>query len=99
MITGSEAVITRSGYTTIMELVSLNISALLIPTPGQTEQEYLAEYLSAKGWFSLVNQVDINDSMPVKHKRSVNYTWITAESRILLTAALNELLEERHKKR
>ena len=29
----------------------MNCSALLIPTPGQTEQEYLADYLSEKGWF------------------------------------------------
>jgi hypothetical protein len=45
-INSAENIITRSGYTTIMELVSLNCTALLIPTPGQTEQEYLAEYLS-----------------------------------------------------
>ncbi len=52
LISGSEAIITRSGYTTIMELISLNCSALLIPTPGQTEQEYLARYLVGKGWFT-----------------------------------------------
>jgi predicted glycosyltransferase len=56
MISGSQSIITRSGYTTIMELISLNCSALLIPTPGQTEQEYLAEYLSKKGWFFTLRQ-------------------------------------------
>ena len=45
VIKGSTAVISRSGYTTIMELASLGIPpdrTTLIPTPGQTEQEYLA---------------------------------------------------------
>ncbi|MDG5800490.1 glycosyltransferase [Marinilabiliaceae bacterium ANBcel2] len=36
-------IISRSGYTTIMDLWYFNKSAILVPTPGQTEQEYLAE--------------------------------------------------------
>jgi len=44
----SEVVIARSGYTTIMDLVKLQHKAILIPTPGQTEQEYLADYLMKK---------------------------------------------------
>lgn len=35
-------VVARGGYTTIMDLVELGKPGLLIPTPGQTEQEYLA---------------------------------------------------------
>jgi len=38
-------VISRSGYTTIMDLVKLQQKAILVPTPGQTEQEYLAKNL------------------------------------------------------
>lgn len=41
----SETIISRSGYTTVMEIVSLQKKSILIPTPGQTEQEYLAERL------------------------------------------------------
>lgn len=43
--TASNFVIARSGYTTVMEIMSLQKKAILIPTPGQTEQEYLAEKL------------------------------------------------------
>lgn len=44
----------RSGYSTVMDLVAIGISdAILIPTPGQTEQEYLAEHLSSKGFQTL----------------------------------------------
>lgn len=37
-------IICRSGYTTLMELHANNRKALLIPTPGQAEQEYLADH-------------------------------------------------------
>lgn len=37
-------IITRSGYTTLMELAELGKRALLIPTVGQSEQEYLARH-------------------------------------------------------
>jgi hypothetical protein len=76
-----------------MELVSLNRSALLVPTPGQTEQEYLAEYLSSKGFFSYYSQKKFN-GIP-----SLNpgiKTWpeeLNEQSNTLLDKALNELLE------
>ncbi|HNQ54829.1 MAG TPA: hypothetical protein PKG66_05410, partial [Methanothrix sp.] len=45
-------IISRSGYTTMMELAELDKSrALLTPTPGQTEQEYLSRYYAREGWF------------------------------------------------
>lgn len=44
----SHIVICRSGYSSLMDLVTLGINAILIPTPGQTEQEYLAMYLMEK---------------------------------------------------
>lgn len=45
-INESELVISRSGYTTVMDLAKLNKKAFFIPTPGQFEQEYLAERLT-----------------------------------------------------
>ena len=52
----SEMVISRCGYTTVMDLVKLNKKAILIPTPGQTEQEYLAKYLRERKIFFTINQ-------------------------------------------
>ena len=43
-IASAEVVIARSGYTTIMDLFALGKKAILIPTPGQTEQVYLADF-------------------------------------------------------
>ncbi len=42
-INESELIISRAGYTTIMDLTKLNKKAFFIPTPGQYEQEYLAK--------------------------------------------------------
>lgn len=42
----AEIIISRAGYTTIMDLVELSKKAILFPTPNQTEQEYLVKFLS-----------------------------------------------------
>lgn len=42
-------VICRSGYSTLMDLAALNKKSILIPTPGQTEQAYLARHLQQLG--------------------------------------------------
>lgn len=44
-INKSSLVIAKGGYTTIMELIHLQKKAILIPTPGQFEQEYLANII------------------------------------------------------
>lgn len=56
LIRSAGQVITRSGYSTVMDLMRLGKRAILIPTPGQTEQEYLGNYLAAKGWAICVEQ-------------------------------------------
>ena len=53
-------VICRSGYSTIMDLLVLQKRALLVPTPGQYEQEYLAERLKQRPEFFVVLQNEFN---------------------------------------
>ncbi len=53
-------VVCRSGYSTLMDLVALNKKAILIPTPGQTEQEYLGKHLHKEGVFYSVSQKRLN---------------------------------------
>lgn len=55
-IENSALIISRAGYTTIMDMVKLGKKAILIPTPGQTEQEYLATHLMSMGWFYCIPQ-------------------------------------------
>ena len=94
LILESENVVTRSGYTTLMELISIKKSALIIPTPGQPEQEYLAEYMEKRGWFKAVTQKEseISGSLPVKGYEIPD--GLAGRSEELLETALAELLED-----
>jgi len=55
-INQSEFVISRSGYTTVMDLAALGKKAFFIPTPGQYEQEYLAKTLKKEGLVPYMKQ-------------------------------------------
>jgi len=64
-ISNAELVICRSGYSTLMDLAVMGKKALFIPTPGQSEQEYLAEYLAKRGLFLSRKQSSLNLSIDV----------------------------------
>lgn len=53
-------IVCRSGYSTLMDIAFTRNRAILIPTPGQTEQEYLARSLEKKGFYLTCNQHDLN---------------------------------------
>jgi len=61
----SKMIIGRCGYTTVMDLSALGKKAILVPTPGQTEQEYLSKYLFEKKYFYTVdeNTFSIEDAL------------------------------------
>ena len=52
----AELIVSRTGYTTLMDLARIGRSALVIPTPGQEEQEYLGELHSRSGRFFVQRQ-------------------------------------------
>lgn len=56
----ADVIICRSGYSTLMDMASLGKKTLLIPTPGQTEQEYLAAELQQKGIAAMMAQEKLN---------------------------------------
>lgn len=60
LLNRSKLVISRSGYSTLMDLAVLGKKALFIPTPGQPEQEYLGEYHKQKKTFFSVTQEELN---------------------------------------
>jgi UDP-N-acetylglucosamine:LPS N-acetylglucosamine transferase len=67
VLCASQYVVCRSGYSSIMDLAALGKKALLIPTPGQTEQEYLAARLQAQGTMPMQVQHQINLDQGLKH--------------------------------
>jgi uncharacterized protein (TIGR00661 family) len=66
----TKLVISRSGYSTIMDLAVIGTKALMIPTPGQVEQEYLGQYHKNKGTFYSVsqNEIDLNADIELAKK-------------------------------
>lgn len=74
LIVEAEWVICRSGYSTVMDLIALEKKAIMVPTPGQAEQEYLAAYLTKQELFytciqqdfQLENSIKMAESFPNK---------------------------------
>ena len=91
VIEESEIVISRSGYSTIMDLAKLNKKSIFIPTPGQTEQVYLADQLSRRkiAYCTDLNELDVNKAIEL----SSGYSGFNGEHKNdLLVKAVNELL-------
>ena len=63
LIAASKTVICRSGYSSVMDLLTMGKKAILIPTPGQKEQEYLAEFLNGENLFRAISQEDMKDNI------------------------------------
>ena len=74
-IASSEIVISRTGYTTVMDLIKLNKKAILVPTPGQPEQEYLAGYLLQNNIFYTVGQENFNLPEHIEKAGNFNYRF------------------------
>lgn len=90
VIEQSEVVVARSGYSTIMDLATLHKKAVLIPTPGQPEQQYLAAKFETERIACWADQEEINldDALELSAEYSgFNHTASTA----LLIKAFEEL--------
>ncbi|MEM9050657.1 MAG: glycosyltransferase [Bacteroidota bacterium] len=70
IIQACELVISRSGYSSVMDLMGRAKSILLVPTPGQTEQEYLAEHLTRFPNVLRCNQENLDSSIIEKALQS-----------------------------
>lgn len=71
----AEFVISRSGYSTIMDIAALQKKSILVPTPGQTEQEYLADYLMKRRFAFCVNQNSFSLLRNVEEARNFKYRF------------------------
>lgn len=71
LIQQSAVIISRGGYSTLMDLAQLHKRCIFIPTPGQTEQEYLVKALAQK---KLVVGMDQNHIALAKALQEVEHT-------------------------
>ncbi len=59
LLNRARAIISRSGYSSVLDYHLLNVPKIIIPTPGQTEQEYLAGHLDGKMGFIQLGQNEV----------------------------------------
>lgn len=70
----AEFIICRSGYTSLMELIPTWKKILLIPTPGQAEQTYLAKYCQEKGYAPYLTQKEFTLEKALQVIQQFSYT-------------------------
>ena len=84
MMNRAKFIVTRSGYTTILELAELEKKkVLLVPTPGMTEQEYIADLYEQEGFWHHIHQDKLDLRKDIK--KAMGFSgfkpkWKTKES-------------------
>jgi uncharacterized protein (TIGR00661 family) len=89
-LAAARLVVSRSGYSTIMDLSALGKQAVFVPTPGQTEQEYLAEKYDEAGLHMTMSQSNF-DLKRAWNLRS-NYTGFKADKAEVYKTAVDRLI-------
>ncbi len=93
IILDSKVVLTRSGYTTLLELAVLGKKAIIVPTPGQTEQEYLAVKLHEEEYYFSQKQ----ENLDIRHALDIVNTYPPTQfdaKQELLEQAIDELINK-----
>jgi len=71
----ADFIISRSGYSTVMDAMALGKKCIFIPTPGQTEQEYLGRYLQDKGYALTIKQEEFSLEHALEQARNFSYRF------------------------
>ena len=87
-------VISRCGYSTVMDLVALGKPSILVPTPGQTEQEYLATHLMEQGLALCALQEEFQLLPLLQLAEEFPYQYPALDTSSLMEAAVDAVLEK-----
>jgi hypothetical protein len=79
VLCGAALVLSRPGYSSVMDLFRMGKKCIFIPTPGQTEQEYLGAYLSGKQLALTVNQRDFHLADALKQAAAFPFKSLSVE--------------------
>ena len=88
----AKVVISRSGYTSIMDYAGLQKKVVYIPTPGQTEQNYLAQYIAQNNYGLMANQHNFNLNNALQNINNSNFTPYPSLSNTCLKQAIAQLV-------
>ena len=90
----ADLVISRSGYSTIMDVVQRQKKAVLIPTPGQPEQEYLAALLNQTQVALSIEQKNFSLPVILDKAKKFNYRLPTLDSMDQLPATISNFISK-----
>jgi UDP-N-acetylglucosamine:LPS N-acetylglucosamine transferase len=88
----SSFIISRCGYSTVMDIMALKKKSILIPTPGQTEQEYLAKHLMKKNFALTIVQNKFKLKAALNLAASYEYRFDMFSNQQHLTATIENFL-------
>ncbi len=88
----AEYIISRSGYSTIMDAMLLQKKTIMIPTPGQTEQEYLAHHMMKNQWAFCIKQKDFSLAVALEKAKHFYYRLPVLAAENKLEQVIRELI-------
>lgn len=89
----AEWVVGRCGYSTVMDLVKLQKKSILIPTPGQTEQEYLAKHLMENNLAYTIDQKNFSLSESLSRAKEFKYEKFSFANSDQLSTTIKTFIE------
>lgn len=92
-IQNASFVLSRCGYSSIMDLITLKKKTILIPTPGQTEQEYLAKHLMKNNLAFCISQFKIKIDKALELAASFDYRSVDVDDSAL-KEIINNLIDK-----
>ncbi|MFN2440257.1 MAG: glycosyltransferase [Chitinophagaceae bacterium] len=93
-IKSSEFIISRCGYSTVMDMMIMQKKTILIPTPGQPEQEYLSSHLMNNRLALCIPQSKFKLKNAIELAREFNYQKFDVIKTHALENAIDDLIDK-----
>jgi UDP-N-acetylglucosamine:LPS N-acetylglucosamine transferase len=91
-VNAADTIVSRPGYSSVMDIVPLQKKYIVIPTPGQAEQVYLANWLQQQGYACTAPQNNFSLSLLIKQAADLPLHKQPFEKNGVLLAQLIALL-------
>lgn len=90
----AEFIVCRTGYSSVMDIAALDVKPIMVPTPGQTEQEYLARYLSKQNFCLTFNQQNFNLNDLLKKAENFQFENPFRQKKYNLAEVVQKFIDE-----
>lgn len=89
LVLKSELIICRSGYTGLLDMLKIRAHALVVPTPGQPEQEYLARRMDNLNLMHSMSQKELfKYRLPELSSPKIDKKWASSKMKIEIDSFL-----------